>query len=171
LTGRVSQVRARAASATMFGVFLLADLAAGWLGVAGLTGFGFAAGSMIAVGAVRRQDLLIVVTAPPIIFLGAVTCAELITGHADHGASAVAVAAGILLTLAGAAVWMVGGLAGTLVIAVVRGLPQCVRDLRAGLNAGSRLTGDRGLTGDRSLAGDGAPRPPTPDYRSARRSS
>ena len=132
---------------------------------------------MIAVGTVRREDLLIVVIAPPVIFLGAVTCAELITGHEDHGAGAVAVAAGILLTLAGAAVWMFGGLAGALVIALVRGLPQCVRDLRAGLNAGSRLTGgseltaDRGQTGDSPLAGDGAPRPASQDYRSARRSS
>jgi hypothetical protein len=157
--GRASQVRARAAIAAMFGVFLLADLAAGWLGVAGLTGFGFAAGSMIAAGLVRRKDLLIVVAAPPAIFLGAVTCGELITAHTDHATSVGSIAAGTFLTLSSAAIWMYCGLAATMIIAVVRGLPQCIRDLRTGLAGGS------------SRAGDSASRQALPDYRSARRSS
>jgi hypothetical protein len=163
--GRASQVRARAAIVAMFGVFLLADLAAGWLGVAGLTGFGFAAGSMIAAGLVRRKDLLIVVTAPPAIFLGAVTCGELIAAHTDHATSVGAIAAGIFLALSSAAIWMYCGLAAAMIIAVVRGLPQCIRDLRAG------LAGASGLAGGSGRAGNDASGRVLPDYRSARRSS
>lgn len=125
---------ARAAAVVMFFAFLLTDLAAGWLHVVALTGFGFAAGSAAAAGRTRWQELLLVVTTPPVIFLAAVTCGELITLHLNHvAASAGLVLAGIFLTLSAAAPWMFGGLAGALVIATVRGLPQCVRELRAEL--------------------------------------
>lgn len=125
---------ARAAAVAMFAVFLFADLAAGWLHVVALTGFGFAAGSAVAAGRTRRHDLLLVATTPPMIFFAAVTSAELITLHAHHvPASAGLVLAGVFLTLSTAAPWLFGGLAGALLIATVRGLPQCIRDLRAEL--------------------------------------
>ncbi|HXP21716.1 MAG TPA: DUF6542 domain-containing protein [Streptosporangiaceae bacterium] len=124
---------ARAAVLLMFVLFLLADLAAGWLSVPGLTGFGFAAASAIAAGRARREDLLIVVVTPPLTYLVAVTCAELINAHADHAAISVSsIGAGVFLTLSAAAPWMFAGLAGAVAIAAVRGLRQCVRDLRAG---------------------------------------
>ncbi|HYS32163.1 MAG TPA: DUF6542 domain-containing protein [Streptosporangiaceae bacterium] len=125
---------ARAAAVAMFAIFLVTNLAAGWLHVAALTGFGFAAGSAAAAGRTRRQDLLLVATTPPLIFLAAVTAGELITLHVGHvAASAGLAAAGIFLTLAAAAPWLFAGLAGALLIASVRGLPQCIGDLRAGL--------------------------------------
>lgn len=131
----------------MFVVFLLTDLAAGWLSAAGLTGFGFAAGSAIAAGSARREDLLIVVATPPVIFLAAVTCAELIAAHADHAAiSAGSLAAGVFLAISATAPWLFGGLAGALIIAAVRGLRRCVSDLRADLPGDTgrlqRRTGD-----------------------------
>jgi uncharacterized membrane protein AbrB (regulator of aidB expression) len=51
------------------------------------------------------------------------------------------VLADIFLTLSTAAPWLFGGVAAALLIATVRGLPQCVRDLRSRL-AGSALTDD-----------------------------
>jgi uncharacterized protein DUF6542 len=128
----------------MFVIFLLAHLIAAWLHVAGLTGFGFAAGCAVAAGRTRRRDLLLVVTTPPMIFLAAVTCGELITLHVRHvTASPGVVLAGIFLTLSSAAPWMFGGLAGALLIATVRGLPQCLRDLRAELAGRIRPTDTR----------------------------
>ena len=124
----------KAAVGAMFAIFLFAHLVAGWLHVPALTGFGFAAGSAVAAGRTRRQGLLLIATTPPLIFMAAVTCGELIALHAGHVAfSAGPVAAGIFLTLSSAAPWLFCGLAGALVIATVRGLPQCVRELRAEL--------------------------------------
>ena len=132
----------RASMAAMFMIFLLADLGAGWLHMVALTGFGYAAGSAIAAGRTRQRDLLLVATSPPAIFLAAVTAGELITLHLDHvAASPGLVLADIFLTLSTAAPWLFGGLAGALLIATVRGLPQCVRDLRAQL-AGRFISAD-----------------------------
>jgi len=129
---------ARAAALTMFAIFLAASLAAGWLSADGLTGFGFAAGSVIATGSARRRDLLAVVAMPPAIFLGAVTCAELISAHAAHaGLSAGSLAGGVFLTISSAAPWLFAGLTGAVIIAAVRGLRQCIGDLRTDL-AGTR---------------------------------
>ena len=124
----------RGSVAAMFVIFLLTDLGASWLHMAALTGFGYAAGSAAAAGRTRQQDLLLVATSPSAIFLAAVTAGELITLHLDHvAASPGLVLADIFLTLSTAAPWLFGGLAGALLIATVRGLPQCVRDLRAQL--------------------------------------
>jgi hypothetical protein len=137
---------ARAAIVMMFVIFVLTDLSAGWLHVVALTGFGFAAGSAAAGGLTRRKDLLFAATTPPLVFLLAVTVSELITLHMNHvAASAGLVLADIFLTLSTAAPWLFGGLAGALVIATVRGLPQCVRDLRAQLTGTALLPED--LTG------------------------
>ncbi|MHB1432715.1 MAG: DUF6542 domain-containing protein, partial [Streptosporangiaceae bacterium] len=128
----IPSVGAPAAIATMFLIFLLTDLASGSLQVSGLAGFGFAVGSTIAAAVVRRAGLLIVSTTPPVVFLVAITCAELITAHLSHASGSLGrMGAGIFLTLSAAAPWMLGGLAGALAIALLRGLPQRVRDLRA----------------------------------------
>ena len=125
---------ARAAVVVMFAIFLLANLTAGWLHIVALTGFGFAAGSAAAAGRTRQHDLLLVTTTPPLIFFAAITSGELISLHTGHvAASPGPELAGIFLTLSTAAPWLFGGLAGSLLIATVRGLPQCVRDLRAEL--------------------------------------
>jgi hypothetical protein len=132
----------RAAVIMMFAIFLLTDLSASWLHVVALTGFGYAAGSAAAAGRTRREDLLLAATTPPLIFLISVTIGELITLHLNHVAVSAGLAlADIFLTLSTAAPWLFGGLAGALLIATVRGLPQCVRDLRAQLT-GAIITED-----------------------------
>ena len=52
-------------------------------------------------------------------------------------AAAGAVAAGTVLTLAAAAPWLVGGALLCLILAMLRGLPQCVRDLGTDLRGQS----------------------------------
>lgn len=127
-------MNSRAAIIVMFAIFLLTDLSGNWLHAVALTGFGFAAGSAVAAGRTRREHLLLAATTPPLIFVVAVTVGEVITLHMNHVAmSAGPVLADIFLTLSTAAPWLFGGLAAALLIATVRGLPQCVRDLRAQL--------------------------------------
>jgi hypothetical protein len=150
----IPSVGAPAAIATMFLIFLLTDLASGPLQVSDLAGFGFAVGSAIAVAFVRRADLLIVSTPPPVVFLLAISCAELITAHLSHASGSPGrIDAGIFLTLSAAAPWMLGGAAGALGIAALRGPPQRVRDLRADAagresrgprDGGTRPAGSRG---------------------------
>ena len=70
---------------------------------------------------------------PPLIFLIAVACAESISSSATGHSRVLSAAEGTILTLAAAAPWLFGGEALGLVLALFRGLPQCVRDLRAGL--------------------------------------
>lgn len=131
-------------------MFLLACLAAGWLSLASLPGFGFAAGAVIAVGSVRREELLIVVVAPPALFLAAVASAGLVLAwQGGAPVSALSVAAAGLLTLSGAAPWLFGGLVGAVVLADIRGLRQCVSDLRATL---ADRPGRSGSAGQPSLS-------------------
>ena len=75
-----------------------------------------------------------VVITPPMIFLAAVICAEILTSSSANGHSGLlSAAAGTVLTLAAAAPWLFGGQALALLVALFRGLPQSVRELRAGL--------------------------------------
>jgi len=124
----------RRAVAVMFVIFLVSDLVAAAIHLPALAGFGFAAGSAAAAGWTRQRDLIMVVTTPPVIYFGAVIFGDLVTMHLGHVPMSVGlIGASILLTLAASAPWLFGGLAGAIAIACVRGLPQCVRDLRAEL--------------------------------------
>jgi len=133
----------------MFVLFVLAAVSAAALHADALAGFGFAAGSAVTAGCTRRTELLLVVTTPPAIFLAALTCGELITMHMDHVApSPTLVGANVFLTLSATAPWLFGGVAGAMAIAIIRGLPGCLRDLRAGLSGQADLgPGGHGQSG------------------------
>jgi len=138
-----SRITARGAALVMLGAFLAGDLLAGWLGLSILTGLTFVAGCLLAAVCTQRHDLLFMVTTPPVIFLVAVVCAETLTSPGStFASSAGAVAAGTVLTLSAAAPWLFGGVLLCLIIAMVRGLPQCVRDLQTDLR-GQGATADR----------------------------
>jgi hypothetical protein len=137
---------ARGAILTMFSVFFLGTLVAGWLHLGVLTGLSFVAGCALAARYTRREGLLTVVVTPPLIFAIALVVTEVLTSHADTTKHALTSAAeGTILTLAAVAPWLFGGLIVGLVIALFRGLPQCVGDLR------TELHGDLGV-----------PKPPAP---------
>jgi hypothetical protein len=124
LTGRGSML-------VMLVLFLAGNLIAvsasrPWLG-----GLGYAAGCLLAVAYARREAMLLVVIPPPLIFLVALVSAELITGG---NATALATAEGTLLTLAAVAPWLYVCTAAVLVAGTMRGLPACIRRLRAEMN-------------------------------------
>jgi uncharacterized protein DUF6542 len=93
-------------------------------------------GCVMAAWYVKPGQLLVVVVAPPLLFGIAVIAVKAATAT---GAVLTATTEGTLLTLAGNAPWLFAGTGLALVIAWSRGLPQDIRDLRAGLR------GDRGV--------------------------
>ena len=133
---------ARGAVVAMFLLFLMGTLAAAWLHLEVLAGLSFVAGCAMAAYYSRRDALLTAVVTPPLVFMVALVIAELLTSHADTVRHSLTSAAeGIILTLAGVAPWLFIGVVIGLIIALMRGLPQSVRDLS------SELRGDLGLRG------------------------
>jgi Domain of unknown function (DUF6542) len=132
---------ARGAILAMFSLFFLGMLVAGWLHLGVLTGLSFVAGCALAARYTRREGLLTVVVTPPLIFAIALVVTEVLTSHADTTKHALTSAAeGTILTLAAVAPWLFSGIVVGLVIALFRGLPRCVGDLRTELHGdfGSR---------------------------------
>jgi hypothetical protein len=124
----------RGAVVAMFLLFLVGTLAAGWLHLEVLAGLSFVAGCALAAYYSRRDALLTAVVTPPLVFMVALVIAELLTSHADTVRHSLTSAAeGIVLTLAAVAPWLFSGVVIGLVVAMLRGLPQCVRDLSADL--------------------------------------
>lgn len=113
--------------ATLFFLGALIAVALDWNWLAGVT---FAAGSVGAARYAHRRDLLLVTVCPPMLFLGALVLARILTAG---GHLLISVAEGTLLTLASIAPWLFAGVAASLLIAVVRGLPGCIRELRRDL--------------------------------------
>ena len=138
------RLTARGAGLAMFSVFFPGTLTAGWLHLAVLTGLSFLAGCILAGLYTKRTDLLVVVTMPPMVFLVAVICVKALTAT---GSALISTAEGCLLTLSAAAPWLFGGVAVTLVIALFRGLPHTISEVRAGLR-GRLEPGDRRKHGD-----------------------
>jgi hypothetical protein len=100
----------RGALLGLFGLDLLTFLVSAWLHSGVLDGLGFCAGAVLAPCYLRRDA----------------------QGDSGHG-SVMSVIEGTFLTLAAMAPWLFAGTAACLVVASCRGLPQCVRDLSAGL--------------------------------------
>jgi hypothetical protein len=138
--GARSAVRltSRGAVLAMAMLFFLGTLAAAGLGWSWLAGAAFVAGSGAAARYTNPRDLLAVTVSPPLLFLCALILARALTAN---GHLLVSVAEGTLLTLAGVAPWLFAGVALNLAIALARGLPECVRQLRRdlrGIAAGRR---------------------------------
>jgi hypothetical protein len=108
-----------------------------WLGMPVLSGAGFATGCVLAALATRPADLLTLVVSPPAAFLVVTVLTELAVGLGEPS-PARSVTVGVLSALAANASWLFGGTLVTLAIALPRGLPGNVRELRGRLH-GSRL--------------------------------
>lgn len=121
----------------MFAVFFLGLLISGGLGWTWLAGLAFLGGSVAAARYTQSRDLLAVAVSPPLLFLCAVALARAVTAG---GHLLTSVAEGSLLTLASVAPWLFAGVVANLAIALLRGLPACVRELRRDLRA---APGDR----------------------------
>jgi hypothetical protein len=152
---------ARGAVLAMFALFFFGTLIAGWLHLEVLAGLSFVAGCALAACYTRRDALLTVVTTPPLIFMIVLVGTVSMTSHADTVRHTLTSAAeGVILALAAVAPWLFTGVIVGLIIAVFRGLPQCVRDL------GAELRGDYGLRGPSApwerAPQQGAPAQPDP---------
>ncbi len=105
-------------------------LASEWLRWGPLADGSFIIGCVLAGRYTKSSDLLPVVVSPPVIFLGAVICAKALTSS-----GAVSALEGTLVTLGNTALWLVAGTVLTIGIALFRGLPGNIRDLRQALRA------------------------------------
>ena len=138
----------------MFSLFVLGMLAAGWLRLGSFTGFSFVAGCVLAARYTQRDGLLAAVVTPPLIFMIALVGTETMTSHAGTLRHTLTSAVeGTVLTLASVAPWLFSGVILGVTVAMFRGLPQCVRELRADLRGGNGL---------RSRPSPRSPHPPGP---------
>jgi hypothetical protein len=167
-----SHLTARGALLGMFVLVLVACLLAAWREVDVLAGLGYCAGCVLTPVYARREAQLRIVLSAPAVFLLADVITQALTaqGNTSHG-SVLSVLEGTGLTLADAAPWLFAGTAACVVVAATRGLPQCVRDLRAGPAGAARLragagarpepggTADRGRRGESGLRGHHTLRP------------
>jgi hypothetical protein len=145
------------ASAALLGMLLLClvtCLVAAWRQLDVLTGLGFCASCVLAPVYARRAAQLRVAISAPVVFLVAQIIAQSLTAPGNFGHGAVlSVLEGTLLALADAAPWLFAGTAICIVIAMFRGLPQCVRDLRAGPAVRSAGRAGLGVPADAAVRG------------------
>jgi hypothetical protein len=133
------------ALARMFVVSLAGCLLAAWLHIALIAGLGFCAGCVLATRYSRRQVQLHVVLSIPAIFLAALVVAELVIPGAGSGhRTMLSVFEGTVLTLAAVAPLLFAGTAIGVGIALFRGLPQCIRELRTEARRHDRAAVRRG---------------------------
>jgi hypothetical protein len=141
-----ARMTSRGAILAMFSLFFPGTLTAGWLHLATLTGLSFVAGCALTARYTRRDGLLTAVATPPLIFVISLVVTEILTSHADSARHALTSAAeGTILTLAAVAPWLFAGVLIGLAIAMFRGLPQCVQDLRDDLRGDTGRAGQHGL--------------------------
>jgi hypothetical protein len=110
-------------------------LLAAWIHVPVLAGVGFCAGSALAARLCRPAGLLWVIVSVPVVFGVAEVVAQFATlpGGKRHGLT-LPILEGTLLTLAAVAPWLFAGTTGAVAIGWFRGLPRCIRALRADLS-------------------------------------
>ena len=145
------------ATAVLLGMLVLClvtCLVAAWRQLDVLAGLGFCASCVLAPVYARRFAQLRVAISAPVVFLVAEIIAQSLTAPGSFGHGAVlSVLEGTLLALADAAPWLFAGTALCIVIAMFRGLPQCVRDLRTGPAARSGRQPGLGVPADAALRG------------------
>jgi hypothetical protein len=127
--GRIA-LTGRGAVAGMLVLFFFSLLLATWLQWGVLAGVSFVIGGVAAAWYTKPRDLLTVAVSPPLLFFGALVCVKALTAQ---GSAIISTLAGTALTLANVAPWLFAGVILYLIVAWVRGLPQCVSDLRRDL--------------------------------------
>ena len=122
------QLTGRGGVLAVFGACLTGLLASDWLNWGELADAVFFMASSLTAYYVRQGSLLPVVVSPPLLFLTASLASSAVTAS-----GMLAGLEGLLVTLAGAAWWMLAGMTLTVAIALVRGLRTEVRALVADL--------------------------------------
>jgi len=115
----------------MFLLCLVAGLLAVWQGHDVLAALGYCLAAVLAPVYGRREAQLTVVLSAPAVFLLAELVTQALTAQGtDAHSSVFSVLEGTILTLADVAPWLFAGTIGCVIIAMTRGLPDCVRRLR-----------------------------------------
>lgn len=120
------QLTARGGVLGLFIVCFLAMVLADWTGWSALADLTFVVGGGAAAMYTRRGALLALTVSPPVIFLAACVCAELLTASGTF-----ATATGIFATLGTSEPWLYAGTAVILVVALCRGVSDEIADLIA----------------------------------------
>ncbi|HWG62487.1 MAG TPA: DUF6542 domain-containing protein [Streptosporangiaceae bacterium] len=117
----------RGAVLGMFALFFVCLLIGSSLQWGFIVAGSYLIGSVGAAWYTKRQDLLVVAVTPPLLFFCALVCAKALSAK---GNALVSTAEGTVLTLASVALWLFLGTAGNLVVCWLRGLPECIAELR-----------------------------------------
>lgn len=145
-TGSQAALTGRGGLVIVFGCTLLGAIADGAFGLRSAQGLFFVAGCLVAAVRTRRTDLLTLVVSPPLLFF-LVSLLAAIAG--SFGAKSFLVS--LLLTITTALLsnvsWLFAGAALTVAVALPRGLPAAVRDLRARVAADNPFRGRTSLHG------------------------
>jgi hypothetical protein len=146
LTGRGGLVIV--AGCTMLGAF-----ADGALGLRSAQGLFFVVGCLIAALRTRRADLLTLVVSPPLLFL-LVSLSAAVAGSFGARSFLVSVLVAVATALMSNVFWLFAGALLTVAVAVPRGLPAAVRDLRARVAADNPFRGRTSLRGRKDADDD-----------------
>jgi len=130
-----ARLTGRGAVLAMAGIFLVGLLGAALTGWTLLAGLGFVVGCVLAARYTASAELLTVVISPPLLFVALMVLVSAVTGP---GSLLLSVVMGSVVTLTGTALWLAVGMAVTILIALARGLPRCIRDLRRELGRTKR---------------------------------
>lgn len=132
--GSTVTLTGRGGIAVIFTIVLATRLLAIPIGLGPIPGILFVAACVVATLMTRRSDQLTLVVSPPLIFFAVTLVCELLKALGDKSMPQSAVA-GLLLALASDAPWLFLGTALTIGIAMTRGLPDNLADLRQQLAA------------------------------------
>jgi len=129
----------RGAVLAIFVLCFFGLLAADRLGWGLLTGGMFVVACLLAATLTQPSDLLTVAVSPPALFLAAVVVVKVLTSSGNL----LSAAAGILITLANSAPWLLAGTALSLIITFSRGLRQNISALSNELSGASAVSPPR----------------------------
>lgn len=138
----------RGGAVVVFACTLLGAVIGGLFGLRSAQGVLFVAGCLLAVAAVRRTDLLTLVVSPPLLFF-VVSLMSAVAGSLGEKSFLVSVVVTVAAKLTSSVPWLFFGAVLVVLIAVPRGLPANLRDLR------SRVAADNPFSGRTTLRGRG----------------
>lgn len=119
----------RGGAVVVFGCTLLGAVVGGLFGLRSAQGVLFVAGCLLAISATRRTDLLTLVVSPPLLFF-LVSLLSAVTFSLGEKSFLVSVVVTLAAKLTSSVPWLFLGAVLVVLIAVPRGLPANLRDLR-----------------------------------------
>ncbi|WP_345458100.1 DUF6542 domain-containing protein [Actinoallomurus oryzae] len=145
-SGPAITLTGRGGIVVVFAATLLGAVFGGLLGLHGAQGFLFVLGCLLAVLTTRRTDLLVLVVSPPLIFFF-VSLLGAAVGSFGERSFVVSMLLTLITTLTSNVPWLFVGALLVVLIAVPRGLPANLRELRASIAEDNPFRGRTSLRG------------------------